>query len=156
MYLVELASRGLAPAFLIVLVFISVACDPRAENTFVKTPDEGVTTEDVASNPDAHIGQRVTVVAPVKGTFGEQAFVLHAEGLADDLLAVGADPYPNERNESIHQQLMDAKGVRVTGVVRRFDRPAIERETGLKLDDQRLDAYEQKPVIIVESLQAVD
>ncbi len=141
---------------MIVCLLLLNACGPRADGTFVSAPDKGVTVENISANPDDHIGKQVTVVAPIRRTYGENAFLLFAENLPDDLLAVGADPYPDQPNESIESSLMQAKGVRVTGVVRRLDPPAAERETGLKLDDERLKAYIGKPVIVVKSLQMID
>ena len=146
------AYKGRAIGLACVLLFI--ACGPRASDTFVSAPDKGVSVEDISAKPDDHIGKQVTVVAPIRRTFGEKVFLLFAENRPDDLLVVGADPYPDQQNESIDTSLIQAKGVRVTGVVRSFDPAAIERETGgIKLDDERLRPYIGKPVIVAKSIQ---
>lgn len=142
-------------AFIIVCLLLFAACGSQPNNIFVSTPDKGVTVENISSNPDDHIGKRVTVVAPVMKTFGEQVFSLHSGILNEELLAVGVDPYPDQKNEKIQTSLIQAKGVQVTGIVRRFEPAEIERETGVKLNDERLSDFTGEPVIVVKSLTAV-
>jgi hypothetical protein len=127
----------------------------RPNDPYVSVPDAGVTVEDIVFDPEKYVGKRVTVAATVKGTFGERAFLLHGEKLVDELLAVGADPYPEMDNDKMDYPLHPVKAVRVTGVVRHYD-GGVERETGVRLDDARLKDYAGKPVIVVESLQPAE
>lgn len=139
------------------ICFPLFACDGnRPKDPYVSVPDTGVTVEDVVLNPQEYMGRQVTIAGTIKKTFGEQAFLLHGEKLVDELIAVGADPYPDERNDTFDYRLAPVKGLRVTGVVRQFEADAVERETGIKLDGDRLKDYTGKPVIIVKSLQRAD
>jgi hypothetical protein len=143
---------GIALALLVCSALVS--CDSnRPEDPYISVADKGVTVEDVVLDADEYVGKQVTIAGTIKETFGEQAFVINGEKLVDGLLAVGADPYPNEPNEKFDYRLAPVKAVRVTGIVRRFDAAAVERETGVKLEDSHLKDYAGKPVIIVKSLQ---
>lgn len=92
----EFLKNRVGAAFLLAAVGIFAACGGnRASDPYISVPDKGVTVEDVALKPDEYVGKKVTVAGTVKDTFGERAFLLHGEKLVDELLAVGADPYPD-------------------------------------------------------------
>lgn len=141
-----------------VLVFVSVfaACDSnRPKDPYISVPDKGVTVENVVIKPDAYIDKQVTVAGTIKETFGERAFMIRGEKLVDELLVVGADPYPNLSNQVGSVPLSTVEAVRATGVIIKFNVAEIEREIGVNLNDSRLANYAGKPTLIVKSLERV-
>jgi hypothetical protein len=152
------------PAAILILLFTLLATTlscSSAENRpleerYVSVPDAGVTIENVVLNPDAYIGRQVTIAGTIKETYGEKAFLLHGEKLVNELLAVGADPFPEKPNDAFDYSLAPVKAVRVTGVVRRFDAAAFERETGVSANETGGERFAGKPVIVVESIEKAE
>ncbi|HEX6125273.1 MAG TPA: hypothetical protein VFZ23_07850 [Pyrinomonadaceae bacterium] len=144
-----------ALALLIVTCFFA-GCESESINPFTTAPDKGVTVENILSNPKDYTGKEVTVVAAVSKTVGDRAFLLHGENPTGELLVVGGDPYPSQPNESIEHGFMLAQSVRVTGTVEAFDPVAVERQAGVRRDDDRLKNYRGRAMIVARSLETLN
>ena len=106
-------------------------------------PERGVTVNDVIDHTEQYLRQRVSVSAEVEeGLLTPHAFLLGDRGL----LAVSAEPRP---------ELFVETTAYVTGEVRRFQLPEMERELGIDLDETKLRQYEGAPVIVVQAVEVV-
>lgn len=61
-------------------------------------------------------------------------------------------PLSEVTGQSGDAPLSQGETVRITGEVREFDLPGIEREIGVDLDDESLDAYDGMPSIVASSI----
>lgn len=106
-----------------------------------------VTIEKITGNIDEYVGQQVTVRSGVEEELDESGFVLQANeffgGEPFLVLNAGAEPV-NRPNEDI--------AVQATGTVRELVVADIEREYGIDLDEELYVDYEDRPVVIAESV----
>lgn len=101
---------------------------------------------DVDDNPDAYLGNRVTVFGEASELLSTSAFRLEDPGLfaGDDVLVLLRD-----------QAATVAEGARyyVTGTVQRFNLTDVEAELGYDLDDALFADWGDRTVIIADTLQ---
>ena len=110
--------------------------------------DDGpvIGVRDVMRHMDERLGQTVTVSGIVVDVLGPRTFTLRGELGIDDLVVVGGEDLPNvvagtslAKNDVVH----------VTGVVRRFDADAYQRDFGIASPDDDLDG---RPTLVVQTV----
>jgi hypothetical protein len=103
-----------------------------------------ISLSDIADNPEAFNGLRVSIVGDVVDRVGRSAFQLDDEALLgfDTLLVVPTNGIAAPA----------ADDVRVNGIVRTFDQVLIEDEIGYDLVDGEFDTYTDRPVVIARSV----
>lgn len=106
-----------------------------------------ITIEKLTGNIEEYEGQMATVRSQVEEELGDRGFVLESDeffgGEPFLLLNAGAEPVTRP-SEDI--------AIQGTGTVRNFIIADIESEYGLDLDDELYVDYEDRPVIIAESV----
>lgn len=106
----------------------------------------------IVANPNAYIGQTVTIVGEVEEIFGPRAFTLDEETIAGNTdLLVLAPQNPAVNLEAIDNNWLN-DGVRITGAVRRMVVADVERDLGWDLDNELEVEYRDRPVVILQSL----
>ncbi|MGB3766748.1 MAG: hypothetical protein WA947_09325 [Phormidesmis sp.] len=123
------------------------ACAP-AETSTPEEATENTTMEDVASGAEGEIGKTVSVRSEVESTVGDSAFLLDDEMLfgGEDVLVINASGEPFVLVEG------DDTEVQVTGEVQQLVIADIDRDYNLTLDPTLFVDYEDKPVIIAQSI----
>lgn len=118
----------------------------------------GVSMYQIAENPQEYYGSTVTVSGEVSYVLGPNALlVVPRFGVsADDTLVISPVPLSEVTDQSGDAPLSQGEAVRITGEVREFDLPGIEREIGVDLDDESLDAYDGVMPSIVASSISLD
>lgn len=106
-----------------------------------------VTIEKITGNLEDYVGQMVTVRSEVEEELGESGFVLEADEFfgGEPFLLLNANAEPVIRPS-------DDIAVQGTGIVRRLIIADIETEYGIDLDDELYVDYEDRPVVIAESV----
>lgn len=158
------ARSGYAIALLSSLFLLLAACEAPQTTTTTPSSDTDTTVnapqantespdlEDVAENTEQLIGQTVTVEGEVENIVGANAFRMQENELfgGDEVLIVNANPTV---------PISDDQNIRVTGEVRQFVVADFERDYDLNWDlevQQQLEAeYQNKPVIVAESIEAI-
>ncbi|MGB3300870.1 MAG: hypothetical protein WBA76_21600 [Phormidesmis sp.] len=138
------AALGLAIAASAMLL---PSCTP-AETTTAEDAQENVTTEEVSENAGDLEGQTVSIRAEVAEAIGDSSFLLEDDQLfgGDDVLVINASGEPFVLTEG------DDTEVQVTGEVQQFVIADIDREYNLSLDPTLYVDYENRPVVIAESI----
>lgn len=124
------------------------ACSPNEPEAIVSEDQQNVTTEEVADDTAALIGQTVTVRDQVEVTEELNTFKLTDNELFGDeeVLVINASGTP------FLLPADDDTEVQVTGEVRQFVIADIEREFGFDLDPNLYAEYEDRPAIIADSI----
>jgi len=105
---------------------------------------ENVTSEDVAGDAAALVGQEITVRNVVSDVVGNESFTIDA-GTGEPVLVVNATGQPF--------QLPGADiPIQTTGTVEQFAADTLEQQYGVVLDRELYADYEGQPAIIAESL----
>jgi len=110
------------------------------------------TVADIVGDPEAHLGQEVTVVGDVDEVFGPRAFTIDedaliAGGLDNDLLVLGDT---SALPEALDDQWMD-DAVRVTGEVAYLTVGEIEARVGWQFDQALADELEGRQAVLIAS-----
>ena len=138
-----------AAASLVVAASVAVlsACGP-AETTTAEDAVENVTTEEVAEGAEGLIGQTVSIRSEVEETIGESAFLLEDDRLfgGEDVLVINASGEPFVLIDG------DETEVQVTGEVQQLVLADVETEYSLGLDPTLYVDYEDRPVVIAQSI----
>ena len=132
-----------------VLSWVGLGDDAQSEGA-----DSGVNLSEVSDNPEAMYGQTVTVsggvqeiVAPHAVTIGNDQILV-----GDSVLVVSAEDLPALLETQVGDE-PDDMALQVTGIVRQFDLPAAEEETGVDLDDEALADHDGKSVIVAQEIE---
>ena len=125
------------------------------EGNRAPAPDNNVTVADIMDNTATYLDNIVTVNGDVEEMIGATAFTLDEEalfagGIDNDLLVIGAQ----QNLAGIDDQILNDR-VRVTGTVRNFVLADIENELGYDLDDTLFAEWDNKPVLVAQSVQMV-
>lgn len=109
---------------------------------------ENVTTSELTDDLDTYLGETVTIREEAQEVVGESAFLLDEDELfgGEEVLVINAS------GEGIFLVEGDSTEVQVTGEVRELITADVEREYDLDLDEELYTEYEQRPVIIAQSL----
>jgi hypothetical protein len=125
------------------------------EGNRAPAPDNNVTVADIMDNTATYLGRTVTVNGDVEEMIGANAFKLDEEaffagGIDNDLLVIGAQ----QNLEGLDDQILNDR-VRVSGTVRNFVIADIENALGYDLDDNLFTEWNNKPVLLAQSVQMV-
>ncbi|MDQ4078361.1 MAG: hypothetical protein M3220_19210, partial [Chloroflexota bacterium] len=127
----------------IVACGVIVPAEEEAEAVATPTTEEAALVE-IAEDPEAFVGQRVTVRGPVSEQINPRAFRLEADGDEIAVLISGR----------LRRELEAGESLRVQGTVREFEREAIEEELGVELEDELVEELEGETVIVASSIRA--
>ena len=137
-------------AGLLVAASITVvsACSPVEETTTPEEAAENVTTEELVGGAEGMIGQTVSLRAEVEEVVDDASFLLEDDQLfsGEDVLVINASGEPFVLTEG------DETEVQVTGEVQQLVITEFETEYGLDLDPTLYADYEDRPVVIAESI----
>jgi len=112
---------------------------------------EALHVRDLAQNLEDFTDRRVTI----SGDVLDVAPDFNAFMLSDDALLSG-DEIAVLTHQPLRQRLSEGDPLRVTGTVRPFVRAEIEEELGFALDERLVDALEDHPVLIADSVRTED
>lgn len=120
--------------------------DPEA----VTTPEEqeNVTREDVVEDTESLVGQTVSIRGKLQETVGEASFLMDENQLfgGEEIMVINVSGQP-----LLVPDVGDSE-VQVTGEVENLVIADVEREYGLTLEPELYTDYEDRPVIIAESV----
>ncbi|NEP19514.1 MAG: hypothetical protein F6J97_21915 [Leptolyngbya sp. SIO4C1] len=122
------------------------ACAGPEETTV--SEEANVTTEELTEGAEGLIGQSISTRGELKEVIGEAAFLMNEEGTfnGEDILVLNASGMP-----LFVPEVGDSE-VQVTGEVQQLIIADIETEYGLDLDPELYADYEDRPVIIAQSV----
>ncbi|MGB3292902.1 MAG: hypothetical protein WBB01_07950 [Phormidesmis sp.] len=130
------------------LTVVSACAETPSETTTSEEAAENVTTEEVSEGAEGLIGQTVSVRAEVEKTVDDTSFLLEDDQLfgGEDILVINASGEPFVLVEG------DDTEVQVTGEVQQLVTADFETEYGLDLDPALYADYEDRPVIVAQSI----
>ncbi len=130
------------------LTVVSACTEAPQETTTQEEAAENVTTEEVSEGAEGLIGQTVSVRAEVEETLDDTSFLLEDDQLfgGEDILVINASGEPFVLVEG------DDTEVQVTGEVQQLVTADFETEYGLDLDPELYADYEDRPVIVAQSI----
>ena len=117
--------------------------------------DRGINLTEVANHPEAMWGRTVTISAEVDRRFGDRALVLGNDRpfVGDKVLIVAPVDFAALTVPTATDAIDDGDVLRVTGVVRPFDPPALAADLRFQPGDPLFAAYEGKSVLVAERLE---
>jgi len=125
----------------------------------VQYPKEDPTVDNVLDNPEKFEGQTVTLWGEIDQIYSGNSFAMEddADLLGEDRILV-LSVWPDAKPELIEGAMRDGKIVKATGVIKRFDRAALESEFGTAMDlssvpANRMRTFEKQPVLILGSAE---
>lgn len=130
------------------LTVVSACTEAPSETTTAEEAAENVTTEELSEGAEGLIGQMVSLRAEVEETVDETSFLLEDDQLfgGEDVLVINASGEPFVLTEG------DDTEVQVTGEVQQLIIAEFETAYGLVLDPTIYADYEDRPVVIAESI----
>jgi len=130
------------------MTVVSACSETPSEVTTQEEATENVTTEEISSGAEGLIGQTVSVRAEVEEAVDDTSCLLEDEQLFDceDILVINASGEPFVLTEG------DDTPVQVTGEVQQLVIADFETEYGLGLDPTLYADYEDRPVVIAQSI----
>jgi hypothetical protein len=144
------------------VVVAPAGADPYGPRAYVETPwteaadaVPGVTIDALTDHPGAYFGHRVTIVGEVGRAIGPRSFTVEDDDLLFDEVVgvIGTGPLLDRNGRPYSPAALDDVRVMVTGTVRSFSRGELERELGLGLRGDGVDAWEGQPVIVADSVR---
>ena len=134
-------------ALLVASAIVLPGCGP-AETTTQQEAKENVTTQELSNGAEGQIGKTVSIRSEVAETVGDSAFLLDDKQLfgGEDVLVINASGKPFTLVDG------DDTDVQVTGEVQQFVVADVDKQYGLNLDPALYVDYENKPVVIAESI----
>lgn len=130
------------------LTVVSACAETPSETTTQEEASENVTTEELSGGAEDLIGQTVSLRAEVRKTVDDTSFLLEDDQLfgGEDVLVINASGEPFVLTEG------DDTDVQVTGEVQQLVTVDFEREYGLDLDPTIYADYEDRPVVVAQSI----
>lgn len=127
---------------------IAACSETPVETTTQQEAVENTTTEELADGAEGAIGETVSIRAEVEETVGESAFLLEDDMLfgGEDILVINASSEPFVLLDG------DDTEVQVTGEVQQLILAEFETEYGLTLEPELYADYEDRPVIVAQSI----
>ncbi len=110
-----------------------------------------VTLSDVADNPDAYMGQTVTVNGEASEILGPQVFRMN-EG---NLLDIGDEILVVHTEDQAPADLAEDTNIRVTGTVRTFVEADIEQDFDFGFDEELYVEYENRVAIVADTVEPI-
>lgn len=130
------------------MTVVSACAETPSETTTQEEATENVTTEELSSGAEGLIGETVSIRAEVEETVDETSFLLEDDQLfgGEDVLVINASGEPFVLTEG------DDTPVQVTGEVQQLVVADFETEYGLDLDPDLYADYEDRPVVVAQSI----
>ena len=130
------------------MTVVSACAETPSEVTTQEEATENVTTEELSDGAEGLIGETVSVRAEVEETVDETSFLLEDDQLfgGEDVLVINASGEPFVLAEG------DDTPVQVTGEVQQLVTTEFETEYGLDLDPTLYAEYEDRPVVVAQSI----
>lgn len=128
---------------------VATACtEAPSETTTPSEAADNVTTEELSSGAEGLIGETVSIRSEVEETVGDTAFLLEDQQFfgGEDILVINASEEPFVLTEG------DDTPVQVTGEVQQLVIADFETEYGTDLDPTLYADYEDRPVIVAQSI----
>ena len=118
------------------------------KSTTTAAEDANVTAEELVEETSDYVGEEVTIRAEVESVINEFSFLMVSDDYLDGegVLVINASSEPFLIPDVGDSQLQ------VTGKVQSFAMLQIAEEYGLTLEPELYEKYEEKPVIIAESI----
>lgn len=113
-------------------------------NTTVAT--DGATVAEIVASPTAWHGKTVTVSGGVNRLHGPRSFTLGDEGL----LVITSQPLSDD------VKVTENSVVQISGTVQNFVEKEIESQIGMTLEDDVYVNYENKPVVVAQTVDITD
>jgi hypothetical protein len=119
--------------------------EPRA------TPAGELDVSEIVNNPEAYVGQAVTVSGTKADFFTNQMFTMSGSVFTDNLLIVSQNPIPQLEPELINDVY------RVNGMIQMMNADDIERVMGMDLsEDLARDYRDSRPVLIANQVERIE
>ena len=130
------------------MTVVAACAETPPETTTEEEATENVTTEELSSGAEGLIGETVSIRAEVEETVDEASFLLEDDQIfgGEDVLVINASGEPFVLTEG------DDTPVQVTGEVQQLVTADFETEYGLDLDPELYADYEDRPVIVAQSI----
>ncbi len=127
---------------------LAACAETPSEVTTQEEATENVTTEELSDGAEGLIGQMVSLRAEVEETVDDTSFLLEDDQLfgGEDILVINASGEPFVLIEG------DDTDVQVTGEVQQLVIADFETEYGLTLDPALYADYEDRPVVVAQSI----
>ena len=138
-----------AGLFIAASMTVATACsETPSETTTQSEATENVTTEELSDGAEGMIGETVSLRAEVAEAVDEASFLLEDDQLfgGEDVLVINASGEPFVLTEG------DDTPVQVTGEVQQLITAEFETEYGLDLDPTLYAEYEDRPVVVAQSI----
>lgn len=130
------------------LTVLAACAETPSETTTPGEAADNVTNEELSGGAEGLIGQQVSIRAEVAETIGDASFLLEDDQLfgGENVLVINASGEPFVLVEG------DDTEVQVTGEVQQLVIADLDREYGLDLDPTLYADYEDRPVVVAQSL----
>ncbi len=128
-------------------LFLLPACaSPQSETT--ASEEANVTAEEIVEEPTDYVGEEVTIRSEVEETVDESSFLVaddeYFDGEAILIINASSEPF-------VIPDVGDTQ-VQITGRVETFSMTTVADEYSITLSPELFEQYEEKPVIIAQSL----
>jgi len=120
---------------------------PQAPPAPLGGPQVLTENDNVADQPQSYMGRAVVLHGSIDRLIGTNALVVSHGGIVG-----GGDLLVISRARNLGGNLTENTSVEIRGMVREFNREALQRELGYELSPQLFSAYEQRGVIIADSV----
>ena len=148
-----------AVGVLAIAIVLALALVPILNKTGPENEHSDLPIENILDNPDSWIGKTVTLTGENAGWYSENAMGFYDNAIAQrEILVVGTElPYNEERNpdNNIIEESTDTDNIQVTGLIKRFDLSALEKELSVDLPDSSLNKFNGQPIIIANQVEIV-
>ena len=142
-------TRTITAGLLLAASMTVAACsEAPSETTTESEATDNVTTEELSDGAEGMIGETVSLRAEVEETVDETSFLLEDDQLfgGEDILVINAS------GEAFVLTEGDDTPVQVTGEVQQLITAEFETEYGLDLDPTLYAEYEDRPVVVAQSI----
>jgi hypothetical protein len=120
------------------------------------TPEDDDLLSKILDNPTQYYGQQVTVRGEIQDVYTSRVFKISDQTIGQELLIITPKPLSQRQVDEAEDLLEDNADVRATGTIRQLVLSEVESELSLDLDEQIEVEFENKPVLIANSLTFSD
>lgn len=112
--------------------------------------------EQILENPQAYLGQTVTVTGEIEDVLSNRLFEISNEAVGNELLVVAPSALSEQQAEQATEFLQDNANVRVSGTVRQSTVVEFEREYGLDVGSEIEAEFEDRVLLIADRITFTD
>lgn len=135
--------------------------EPVEEAVVITQPETDIEIADILADPQIYNGFTVAVEGRLTDWVTRRAFVLSGTGRAIfavaptvGVLVIRREPFALPRDTPEPElALSENPALWVRGELRRLDRPGLENEWGVDLDDEYLENWDEEVVMVVEEIR---